>query len=157
MATEAQKSARLLVQRRTDRFESRHALEESKARLAARLPAAKRAVDFRARWNTDAGRVVLEADFLPTRRAQGVLKATSLVLAALIASSAWVIYGSQESGALRFLLPGFTLLAIFAAPFIVTAMGTNREADEARVLKAIRVALLDEDDKLAPRQKWDDE
>ena len=33
----------------------------------------------------------------------------------------------------------------------------QREAEEARIRKAIRVALLDEEERLPPRQRWPDE
>jgi hypothetical protein len=84
-----------------------------------------------------------------------LLKALSAGMALAVAASAWAI--ATQEGALQFLLPLSTVLAILALPFVALGLASQREAEEARIRKAIRVALLDEDESLPPRQRWDDE
>ena len=63
----------------------------------------------------------------------------------------------SENAALRFLLPLVTILAVIGFPFVTLALASNREALESRVRRAIRAALVDEDEKFPPRQRWADE
>ena len=63
----------------------------------------------------------------------------------------------HEEGALAFLWPLTTALGILALPFVAVGLNSQREAAEAAIRKAIRVALLDEAERLPPPQRWDDE
>ena len=54
---------------------------------------------------------------------------------------------------LAFLVPLITVLAILAFPLVVVAIGSQREAEEARIAKAIRGALTDEDESGAGRSR----
>ena len=90
--------------------------------------------------------LVLDAEYSPAPGIKRFLQMTSLVLVALIAASAWVVMASREEGALAFLVPLVTVLAILALPLVVVAIGSQREAEEARIGKAIRRALTDEDE-----------
>jgi hypothetical protein len=153
MASETRRAAKALVERRSETFESRHPLEESQARLAAALERehAARSAQFRTTWRTEGERAILDAEFAPSPRVQRFLKLTSLVMMLMLASSAWVLLSAGEARILRFLVPMVTVLAILAFPLVAVALGSQREADESRIRKAIRVALLDEDGKPAPQ------
>lgn len=159
MASETRRAARGLVETRSERFHSRHGLAESRARLAAQLARspARGSLTFTAAWHEEDGHAVLEAGFAPGRHTTGVLRALSLSMALLVGASAWALFSGQESAAMRWLLPLFTALAILGVPIAATGLGSHRQAEEARILKAIRVALLDEDAKLPAPQRWDDE
>lgn len=156
--SEMRRAARALVERRTERFESRHDLETSQRRLAEALARARLATDatFVVAWEHAAGMPVLEASFLPSRRTLALLQATSVAMIALLALSAWVLARTQE-GAWRFLLPLFTVLAILALPFVTLGLASSREARESRIRRAIRVALQDADETFPPQQRWADE
>jgi hypothetical protein len=146
MASEMRRSARALVEHRSESFASRHPLEESRARLAEALERAKipASPQFRAAWRSDDGRAVLDAEFAPSPRSQRLLKLTSIVMLLLMVGSAWALLSPTEEPTLRFMVPMFTVLAILGAPFFALALASQREAAEARIRKAIRVALLEE-------------
>ena len=156
--SEMRRAARALVERRTERFESRHDMHDSRRRLEASLARAGLATDatFAIAWREEGGTAILEASFLPSRRTLLALRMLSIGMLALLLASAWVVT-QREEGAERFLLPLSTVLAILALPFVTLALASSREAREARIRKAIRVALRDEDEALPPQQKWPDE
>src|SRR5438093_3814503 len=158
MASETRRIAQALVERRTERFDSRHSLEESKARLDAAFARLqpRDATDFTPEWTVEGGATRLEAHFAPSRRAQRLLLAASIALTLLVAASAWTILSPQEDAAIGFLVPLLTVLAIFAFPLVAVALGSHREAEEAGIRRAIRKALLDEDDRFPAPQRWDD-
>jgi hypothetical protein len=156
--SEMKRAAKALVEHRTERFESRHPLAESKARLDAAIAKLKLAgaSRFRATWIEEDGKAILQAEFLPRARTQAVLTASSAVLSLLVLASAWLIY-TREAGTVRYLVPLFTGLSILAFPFMALALSSNRAAEESRIRKAIRVALLDEQEKFPAPQRWKDE
>lgn len=148
MASETRRAAKALIEHRVERFESRYGADESRSRLESALANARPEgrVVFTPRWELAGPRCVLNAEFVPPPGIQRFLKATSIAMTALLAASAWVIFTPRPDGdALAFLLPLSTGLAILALPFVFVALGSNREAEEARIRKAIRVALVDED------------
>lgn len=155
--SEMKRVARALVEVRSERFESRHALAPSQARLAEALARARAggSTVFTSAWSEEGGRVALDARFAPPTGTQRLLKVLSIGMALAVAASVWAI--ATQAGALRFLLPLSTALAILALPFVALGLGSQREAEEARIRKAIRVALLDEEERLPPRQRWADE
>ena len=159
MASEAQRAAKALVDRRIERFESRHPLAQSQARLAGALDRARPEghVTFTARWSTVDGKAVLEAGFDPPARTQRFLQLTSLAMTLLIAATAWALWSSPEVVPATWLLALFTGLTVLGLPFVFIAMGSNRLAEESRIVRAIRAALMDEEEKLRPAKKWDDE
>jgi hypothetical protein len=159
MASEARRAARALVERRVERFESRHGAGESQARLAAALAALRvhGRVVFTSRWITQGAAPVLEAEFAPPARTRRFLKATSVVITLLLAATLWAIVSPSVQAPLAYLLGLSTGLAILALPLVFVALGSNREAEEARIRKAIRVALADEDAAYPKRQRWSDE
>jgi hypothetical protein len=156
--SEMKRAARALVERRVERFESRHSMPESKARVDAAIARLQLsgASQFRAAWSEEQGKAILQAEFLPRARTQSVLTASSIVLSLLLVESAWLIY-STEGGAARFLVPLFTGLSILAFPLVALALSSNREAEESRIRRAIRAALLDEGQELPAPPKWEDE
>ena len=155
--SELKRAARSLAETRTERFESRHGLAESKARLedAIKRIGESGSTVFTTAWREEAGRAVLDATFAPTPRTQQVLKALSLGMALAVALSAWVV--ATQEGPAQFMLPIFTVLAILGLPFVALGMASQRDAIEARMRRAIRVALLDEAERLPPQQRWEDE
>lgn len=155
--SEMRRIARALVQGRSERFESLHGAEESKARLAGALERAQltgRTV-FTPSWEQQGDVAVLVARFDPPGGTLRLLKVFSVGMALLVAASAWAV--ASHEGSLRFLLPLSTAFAILAMPFVALGLGSQREAEEARILKAIRVALRDEEQRMAPQQRWEDE
>jgi hypothetical protein len=152
------RAAQALVETRTERFESLHTLDDSRARLDAAF-GRMRVVPgpgFVPHWREEQGRAVLEAQFLPPRAVHGFIRGVSLLMLALVIGSGYVIMRTPE-GALRFLLPLVTLLAILGFPIVTLALNSQREAHESRIRRAIRVALLDADERLPPPQRWADE
>jgi hypothetical protein len=147
MASEAQRAARALVDRRIDRFESRHPLEESRSRLAGALERARPEgkVLFTPRWTTAGGKTVLEAGFDPPARTERFLQLVSIAMTLLIAATAWAVWSSKEVEPLTWLLALFTGLTVLGLPFVFIAMGSSRAAEESRIQRAIRAALMDED------------
>lgn len=159
MASEMRRSAKALVEHRSERFDSRYAIEESKARLAAALQRAglTEAAQFTAAWRSEGERAILDAHFAPSPRTQRFLKVISLVMLLLVASCVWALASGEEDRALRFLVPMLTVLAILGFPFVALALASQREAEESRIRKAIRVALLDQQEKFPAAQRWKDE
>jgi len=156
--SEMKQAARALVERRVERFESVHSLAESQRRLAEALKRASIAPSetFVQRWSEPGGRAVLEAEFLPPRGIHALLRAISVGMLVLVAASIYE-YMMVSGGALRFLLPMCTVLVILGFPIFTLGLNSQREARESRIRRAIRVALLDADEKFPPRQRWADE
>ena len=146
MASEPRRIAKALVERRVERFESRHPLPESQARLLAAMAKARLEgrVVFTPRWEAAGAGAILDAEFAPPARTQRLLTSLSLAMTALVAASVWAVMSPHADEALGFLLPLTTGLTILALPFVFVALGSHREAEEARIRKAIRVALLDD-------------
>ncbi len=157
--SDMRRAARGLVETRSERFESLHSAEESRRRLVETLArlGTPRAVRFTQQWEMAEGRPVLVAQFAPPPGTQRFLKALSLGMALLLAASGWALFSGQASGSAAFLLPMITVLAILGFPFLVLALASNREADESRIRRAIRIALRDEQERLPPAQRWADE
>ena len=156
--SEMKRAGRALVESRTERFESVHSLEESRARLAAAMARAKIVAggSFAPAWHEEKGRAVLEAKFLPPRGTQALLRGISIVLTVLVAASVYAVM-RFPAGALRFLLPAFTILSILALPIVTLALNSQREAHESRIRRAIREALADQDPRFPPPHRWADE
>lgn len=157
--SDMRRAARALVETRLERFESRHPLDESRRRLDESLARLRpwRGVVFTRRWDTLEGKPLLVAEFSATRRVQRALKGLSIGMALLVAASAWAVLAPDVSGTTRFLLPLTAILAILGFPFLVLGLASARQADEARIAKAIRIALLDEDAGFPPPRRWSDE
>lgn len=151
------RAAASLLEPRTERFESRHGVEESRRRLKealARLrpPPATRFVEA---WSESGGKALLAATYEPSTVTRLFLHLASLGFVLLIAASAWAL--SRSEGAARYLLPMVTVLGVLGFPFVTLGMSSARDAEESRIRRAIRAALLDEDEKYPPPQRWNDE
>jgi hypothetical protein len=157
LVSEIRRVARALIERRSERVESRHPLAESQARLGAALEHARLqgATVFTPTWHTGDGRAVLEAAYAPTARVQRLLPVLSMGMAFALAASVWAI--ATQEGTIAFMIPLLTVFATLALPFVALGLGSQRAAEEARIAKAIRVALLDEEERLPAPQRWKDE
>lgn len=153
------KAAGGLVEHRRESFVSRHPIGESQARLSAALAKAgiKGAARFTSEWRTEGERAVLEARFDPSPGTQRFLQASSIGMALLVAASVWAVAAEGVGRPMAFLLSMFTVLAVLALPFVALGLASQRDAEEARIRKAIRVALQDEAEKFPPPQRWADE
>jgi len=156
--SEMKQAAKALVERRVERFESVHPLEESRSRLAAALERAHIGADqgFIVHWSEHQGRAVLEAEFLPPRGIHALLRAISLGMLVLVVASVYEV-AAAPPGAARFLVPLCTVLVILGFPIFTLGFNSQREARESRIRRAIRSALLDADEAFPPRQRWADE
>ena len=153
MASEMRRMAKALVESRSESYRSRHPLGESQARLAAALaPIEPKRTRLERAWKDDGG-IVLDAHFSPAPGTKRFLQVTSIVLALLVAAGIWAVIGPGEDRSVRFLAPLAAALGILAFPFVVVALGSQREAEEARIRKAIRRALTDEDEPGADRSR----
>jgi hypothetical protein len=134
------RAARALVETRTERFESAFGLQETRARVAAAMerarPGGATVADLS--W-TEAPVVALEVRFSPPPSTRRVLKALSAAMALAVVASAWAL--AAEDGALRFLVPLSTGLAVLAMPFVALGLASRRAAAESRIARAIRAAL----------------
>lgn len=151
-------AAKGLVQTRSESFESRHPEAESRQRLQQALAGVPvRKTWLETRWESREGKAVLVAKFMPSPRTQRLLNALSVGMVALVAASAWALASEEARGSTAFLVPMITVLAVLGLPFLVLGLASQREADESRIRKAIRVALMDEDEAFPPMQRWADE
>lgn len=155
--SEMRQAARRLVETRTESFASRHAPGESQRRLdaaLAKLPERERA--FKAAWSGgEGGAATLTATFEPSPGTVRYLKMLSLAMALLIAAAAGSWF--QEDRALAWMATITAALAFLGFPFVILGLASHQDAREARIRRAIRVALQDEDEKLPPPQRWADE
>jgi len=147
--------AKALVESRSESYRSRHPLDESNARLESALariikPDHNR---FELAWKSDAEGLVLEARFAPSGRTQRLLHGISIVLTLLVLSSVWALVAPDEERSVRFLVPLLAVLGILGFPLVVMALGSQREAEEADIRKAIRRALTDADEPRADRSR----
>jgi hypothetical protein len=156
--SEMKRAARALVETRTESFDSVHPLEASRTRLAAMLERERIAPDdrYELRWSERDGRAHLDVEFRPPKRVQAILRVMSITMLLLVIASVHQVMTTSE-GAARFLLPLATVLAMLAFPFVSLAWHSQRDARESRIRRAIRIALLDADEKFPPRQRWADE
>jgi len=158
MPSEMRRAAKALVETRVETFESLHPLGASQARIERALAAlgAPHALELHGAWRERDGRVIYEATFGPAAKTQRFLNAMAFVLVFLMVACAWVL-SFVKGTAPRFLLPFVTVLAIAAMPLVVNAAASRREAEEARIRRAIRAALQGEDPALPPARRWADE
>jgi hypothetical protein len=158
MPSEMRRAAKALVETRVETFESLHPLEASQARIERALAGlgGPRAFELNGAWTEREGRVTYEATFRPAPRTQRFLNAMALVLVLLMVACAWVLSFAKGT-APRFLFPFVTVLAVAAMPLVVNAAASRREAEEARIRRAIRAALQGKDPALPPAHRWADE
>jgi DNA-binding transcriptional MocR family regulator len=154
VASELRRIAQSLVARREERFATRRPRDEAKTRAEAALAAFRpRHMRIATRWTEDTGGLVLHAELTPTPRTQQFLRALSLGLVALLAASVWAALSDSVDRPAAFLAGITTALAVIGLPFWVAALATQREAEEARLKKALERALTDEDESGAGRSR----
>ena len=154
MASEIRRMARALVEHRAETFASRHGRDESESRLKSAMAGIRpRRLRFETRWSEAPSGLSLHAEFHPAARTQRMLQVASLTLAALIAASAWALLSDQVERTLAFIVTLAAALAVLAFPLVVAAFGAQREAEEARIRRALRRALTDEDESVAGRSR----
>ena len=156
--SEMRKAARALVERRTETFESLHDVPTSQARLAQALEHARITPDarFEATWRESDGQARLDVAFAPAASTLWMLRGLSLGMLAFVALTFWILAHPGE-GAHRFLVPLFAVLSVLGLPFLTLGLSSARQAREATIRRAIRVALRDEEEAFPARQKWADE
>jgi hypothetical protein len=158
MASEMRRVAKALVERRSESFASRYPRDESIARLKKALEGfAPTRLQLESAWHEGPEGLRLDVRFNPARRTDWFLKASSVFLTLLMGSAVWAWLAPGEDRTVKFLVPLLTVLGILAFPFVVVALGSQREAEESRLRRAIRRALVDEDEKFPPQQRWADE
>ena len=165
--SEARRAAGLLVAHRAQSFTSIHSLAESVSRLRVIVDAAdaRQRVrgevtpeEVRLRFSTPSGRgtrttysgrwveqggVRLEGAFEQVRATRWLLHAVSVGLTLLLAATAWAFLTEDAGAATRASLAITAALAILGFPFLVVALGSDREVEEIAIAKAIRTALED--------------
>jgi len=146
MASEMRRMAGLLVERRSESFESRYSREESAMRVE-RVTAgiAPKGMVFETSWRESPGAPILDVTFSPSPGTRRLLNIVSAILALLLAATVWALMMPGEPPVSRVLIAVFMMLALLAFPFVMVAYGSRREAEEANLRRAIRKAIVDEE------------
>ena len=145
MRSEIRRAAKALVATRVETFEVTGPVEAARARVEHALAelGTSRALRYSGAWNTVDGRTSYVATFDPSPRTPRLLNIASFSIVLLIAASAWALFAGSDQGPARFLLPMITVLVILGLPFVFAGFAAAREAEEARILRALRAALAD--------------
>jgi len=151
MASEMRRIAGLLVERRTESFESRYSREESVVRVERETAGiAPKGMVFETAWRESPGAPILDVTFSPSPGTRRFLNMMSAALTLLLAATVWALMTPGEPPVSRVLIAAFMVLALLAFPFVMVAYGSRREAEEANLRRAIRKAIVD-DERLARR------
>ncbi len=144
MSSEIRRAAKALVESRVEKLEVAGGMEAARGRVECALAAlgAPRALRYAGAW-TMSGRAhgLRGHASRPDARTPLVLNLISLAIVGLVAASAWAIV--TDAGGLKFLLPMIAVLAVFAMPLVIAALAARREAEESRIMRALRAALAD--------------
>jgi hypothetical protein len=155
--SELRQAARRLVETRSETFESRHAKEDSMRRLdaaLAKIPQPERR--FKASWSGGEGAAAtLTATFEPLASTQRYLRLLSVGMAFIVLLAALSWFFAER--AFAWMATITAVLAFLGFPFVILGMASHQDAREARIRRAIRIALEDEDERLPPPQRWADE
>jgi hypothetical protein len=136
----------MLVERRSEAFESRYARDESMRRLERAIAGfSPKGMLFETAWRDEPGRTWLDVSFAPSPRTRLFLNVASLVLTLMIGAALWSMFIPGETGAGQFLVILAAVLGILAFPFVAVAYGSRREAEEATLRKKIRRAIVEEE------------
>ena len=119
----------------------------------AKIPERERG--FKAAWSGNGEAAVLSATFAPSPATQRYLGLLSVGMAfiVLLAALSWFF----ADRAFAWMITITAVLAFLGFPFVILGMASHQDAREARIRRAIRVALKDEDPELPPQQRWADE
>jgi hypothetical protein len=146
MASEMRRMAKLLVERRSESFESRYSRDESVKRLErATAGAGPRGMVYEAAWRETPGAPILDVTFSPAPRTRRFLNAMSVGLALLLTAAVWAMVMPGEPPVSRALIAVFTMVTLLIFPFVIVAFGSRREAEEASLRRAIRKAIVEEE------------
>ena len=166
--SETRRLARSLVEPEPITMESRYPRAESLERVRDAARAFAVSVDgeavsiaaanasFAGRWDGGAGDLRLVGELRPAARYRSRLAAISLTLlaVALLAAGAWII---EAPAVQRYSLTITFALAALFMPYLVIGMASAGDSDRARIRKALRVALQDEEERMPQARKWGDE
>jgi len=94
-------------------------------------------------WKAAEGLHTLEGESLPQARTQRVLKAFGVALTLLIAATAWTFLAGLETS-LKVSAGLFTLFAIFAFPYVIVGLASQRSGREAAIARSLQRALTRE-------------
>ena len=145
MRSEMRRVANALVETQSENFATRHPFAESKSRLDAAIASRKPRLSIvEAQWSESAEGPRAEVRTRPAPAVGRMLMASSIVLTLLIAASVWIVFAPGEATSAKFLVPLITLLGILGLPLVIVGLGSQREAENERLRRAIRHALLDE-------------
>src|SRR5438477_10587715 len=145
MRPEIRRVATALVEPRSESFAIRHPRAESQARLAAAIELRKpRLSIIEVTWADGVEGLRAQVQSRPAPSIRRFLTASSFVLTLLLVSSAWMILSGGEPAAIKFLVPLVTVLGVLTFPLIIVGLGSQREAEDASLRRAIRHALLHE-------------
>src|SRR5262249_53882475 len=111
MASEMRRMAKLLVERRSESFESRYPRDESVKRVerATAGPAPKGMV-YETAWRETPGAPILDVTFSPAPRNRRFLNAMSAALTLLLIATAWAMIMPGEPPVSRVLIAIFTMV-----------------------------------------------
>ena len=166
--SETRRLARSLVEAEPLALDSRHSRAESIERLRAasrsfratldgdRVEIAAKDAAFAGRWEGGADDLRLVGELLPPRRNRIILTGLSIMLLAIVAVAVLAWFSGAGSHQ-RWLMPIIAVLAVLFMPYFIIGMASHGESDRARIRKALRMALADEDEGFPPARKWDDE
>jgi hypothetical protein len=147
MPSETRRIAQALVDSRVETFATKYSREQSSARLAEAVAANRpRTAAVKTNWRHATEGLRLDVHLSPARGVHFFLVASSLALTLLLIASVWMLLALDKPIVLRFLVPLATVLAILGMPLLVVGLGSQREAEEEKLRRAIRHALLDEEE-----------
>jgi hypothetical protein len=144
--SETRRMATMLVERRSEAFESRYGRDESARRLERAIAGfSPKGMLFETSWRDEAGRTWLDVSFAPSPRTRLFLNMASLVLMLMVGAALWSMFVPGETSAGQFLVVLAAALGILAFPLVAVAYGSRREAEEATLRRKIRRAIVEEE------------
>ncbi|HUQ29038.1 MAG TPA: hypothetical protein VM051_10610 [Usitatibacter sp.] len=145
--SEMRRMAKMLVERRSESFQSRYARDEAARRFEhATAGFSPKGMSFQTAWREEPGKTWLVVSFAPSRRTRVFLNTASLVLTVMLGASIWSMLARGDAGAEQFLLVLVTVLTVLAFPFVVLGYASQREAEEATLRRKIRRAIVEEEE-----------
>jgi hypothetical protein len=147
MASEMRRMAKILVESRTESFESRYGREDSVRRVSDAIAGfAPKGMVYDTSWRDQAGATWLDVSFTPSRGTRFFLNTASAVLTLLLAATLASLFLPGEAPAARFLIALVTILGMLGFPFVVVGYGSRRDAEESTLRKRIRRAIVEEEE-----------
>jgi hypothetical protein len=139
--------AKMLVERRSEAFESRYPRDESMKRVERAIAGfTPMGMVFQTAWRDEPGATWLDVSFAPARTTRRFLNIASFVITLMLGATLWALLAPGEAPAGRFLVILATALAILGFPLVVLAYASRREAEESTLRKKIRRAIVEEEE-----------